>query len=644
MDIRRPWRAVRRAVVLTLALTVAHGAVAPTAPTAATAATAARAAQRDSTNVFHVAPDGNPSNDGATWWTAGTIASIPRFVRAAEPGDEIWVRGDAGAYHTSEIVTINAGGSAGAPVVIRGVDHEGTMRARPELVGTRSSPWVPGRSNGREVFRLLEGADHLRFENLGFRNQGNGAFRIGSDITDLEIVNVRATNVRRFLESYPSGQRTSAAVDGLRIRNVVVDGYSKGAIRLRDDTRDVVMRDVIGDSRRQDGDRFAIGITLLDTVHDVLMDRVTMRNSYDTRNRYWNGDGFATERGTYDIRFRDTVASGNTDAGYDVKGHATFVRPIARDNKRNFRFWGDSTVYACVGRRPNKRGGTGTQAQVWAGTGAQVRLVGCSLRDTDPATIVLDLDDAARVTAQDVAVDHASSGRLRDVDDRARLRRYALLRTACPAATTPAAGFADAAGNHHRAAIDCIVHRDIGRGRSQRSFGPGQQVTRGQLATFLRNTIRATGGRLRGTGDPVHFTDIDGSVHARSIQQLSAVGLVDGYEDGTYRPADAVTRAQLATFLVRVAEHISDLPASCGGPDVFRDDNGSTHEASINGAALAGLTTGTSGGHYAPRREVTRAQMAQFLARLLGLMVVEGATLTSTATDDVAGDGAADTG
>ena len=57
-----------------------------------------------------------------------------------------------------------------------------------------------------------------------------------------------------------------------------------------------LMEDVLGDSERQDGDNFAIGIALEDTVHDVVLRHVTMMNSHDSTNEYWNGDGFTTER------------------------------------------------------------------------------------------------------------------------------------------------------------------------------------------------------------------------------------------------------------------------------------------------------------------------------------------------------------
>lgn len=78
-------------------------------------------------------------------------------------------------------------------------------------------------------------------------------------------------------------------------------------------------------------------------------------------------------------------------------------------------------------------------------------------------------------------------------------------------------------------------------------------------------------------------------------------------------PGEPVTRAQMATFLDRALE----LDAASG--DYFDDDGGSTHEAAINRAAAAGITTGCDTARYCPGASVTRAQMASFLTRALGL-------------------------
>ncbi len=51
--------------------------------------------------------------------------------------------------------------------------------------------------------------------------------------------------------------------------------------------------------------------------------------------------------------------------------------------------------------------------------------------------------------------------------------------------------------------------------------------------------------------------------------------------------------------------------------DAFGDDQGSTHEASINLIADAGITVGCTADSYCPGEPISRAQMASLLVRAL---------------------------
>lgn len=576
----------------------------------------------DDARVFHVTPSGGGAGDGATWRSAGTLADVPRFVGQADPGDEIWIRGDQGSYRTNGAVVIRDGGTSGRPVTIRGVDGRGGSSATPRLVGTRTSPYRVDGNPGGELFKLLSGADHLTFTNLAFVNQGNGAFRVGADIRDLRLHEMRATNVRRFLENYPSGDEPSATITGLHISDVRVDGFSKGAIRLRDDTNDVRIEDVVGDSQRQDGDNFAMGLLLEGTVHDVVVRDVTMRNSRDSGGPrdYWNGDGFVAERGTHDLLFTDTVADGNTDGGYDLKStDTTLVRASATGNKRNFRFWADVTVFGCRGDHPVHPGGTGGRTQVWAGEGSTVDMVGCAFGDRAGPAPVFSLEDDASVST----VTTALSGALRDrpTSDQGRLDWVALDEAVCAEPPT-APPFTDIDGNHHENQIACAAERGLARGRQAGVYAPDDAVTRAQMASFVTALLAAAhdGPATDGAAEP--FPDVGASPHADAIADLAATGIVSGYADGTYRPNAPVTRAQMAAFVDRVREYLGGQPTDDPPFDAFTDDDGTTHERSINRVAGAGIAVGGLSGRYQPQAPVTRAQMATFLVRTLGAVTL----------------------
>ncbi|CAN5495531.1 hypothetical protein BH20ACT2_BH20ACT2_00670 [soil metagenome] len=193
---------------------------------------------------------------------------------------------------------------------------------------------------------------------------------------------------------------------------------------------------------------------------------------------------------------------------------------------------------------------------------------------------------------------------------------------ACPPGVVPEDGHTDVAeGSTHEAAIDCLGWWGITQGTGA-GYDPAGFVDRGQMASFLARLVTATGGDLP-AGPCDRFADDDDSVHAASIDRLAAVGVVGGFADGTYRPGERVSRAQMATFLVRVHGFAGgrDLLSSA---DAFGDDDGSPHEPAIDQAATAGFTSGFADGTYRPALPVTRAQMASFLTRVLDALVVAG--------------------
>ena len=185
-----------------------------------------------------------------------------------------------------------------------------------------------------------------------------------------------------------------------------------------------------------------------------------------------------------------------------------------------------------------------------------------------------------------------------------------------PAATT--SRFADVDSESvHAAGIEALYAAGITRGCSQEPlrYCPDQPVTRAQMATFLTRALN-----LQTPEEPAGLTDVDpDSVHAPGIEALYAAGITRGcsQEPLRYCPDQPVTRAQMATFLTRAL----DLPPAAQ-PAGFTDvDPDSVHAPGIEALYAAGITRGCSQEplRYCPDQPVTRAQMATFLARALGL-------------------------
>ncbi|HWH13985.1 MAG TPA: S-layer homology domain-containing protein, partial [Miltoncostaeaceae bacterium] len=124
-----------------------------------------------------------------------------------------------------------------------------------------------------------------------------------------------------------------------------------------------------------------------------------------------------------------------------------------------------------------------------------------------------------------------------------------LVADACPADEVQGDWFADTAGNVHAQAVECLSWWAVTGGVEQGRYGVGDPVSRGQMATFLARTLDGLGVPLPGA-EP-RFPDVAGTTHADGISRLAAAGVVGGGADGRYRPGDPVSRAQMATFLVR---------------------------------------------------------------------------------------------
>ncbi len=177
-----------------------------------------------------------------------------------------------------------------------------------------------------------------------------------------------------------------------------------------------------------------------------------------------------------------------------------------------------------------------------------------------------------------------------------------------------AASFADVSDHPHKTAINKLADSGVFDGTECEPgrFCPDDPIDRWVMAVWL---VRVLGGDT--TFDGVsRFADVDSSAWwAAYPDQLAHRNITTGCRTGPLRycPEAPVTRAQMASFLVRAF----DLPLA--EPAGFVDTDGNVHESNINALAAAGVTIGcrTNPLRYCPQANVTRGQMATFLHRVL---------------------------
>lgn len=96
---------------------------------------------------------------------------------------------------------------------------------------------------------------------------------------------------------------------------------------------------------------------------------------------------------------------------------------------------------------------------------------------------------------------------------------------------------------------------------------------------------------------------------------------MSGSPDGLFHPSELLTRAELATVLMRWRD------VQAGGLSSFEDVNSHWASAAIAASEQEGWMTGYEDGSFRPGRGVTRAEVVTILNRVLGRPAVAGGTL-----------------
>lgn len=111
------------------------------------------------------------------------------------------------------------------------------------------------------------------------------------------------------------------------------------------------------------------------------------------------------------------------------------------------------------------------------------------------------------------------------------------------------------------------------------------------------------------------FEDVADTDYTKAINTLVALGVVTGYEDGTFRPEKTITRAEMAKLMV-ITLGYGDLVA--GSKSNFSDTQGHWADAYIALAAGKGMVVGDGNGKFRPDATVTYDEVFTMLVRGLG--------------------------
>jgi hypothetical protein len=180
----------------------------------------------------------------------------------------------------------------------------------------------------------------------------------------------------------------------------------------------------------------------------------------------------------------------------------------------------------------------------------------------------------------------------------------------------PGGSFVDDDASVHEGSIEAIYAERITLGCNPPAndrFCPDRAVDRGTMSAFLARAFDLP------PTDRDHFEDDQGHLFESAINRLASSGITRGCNppaNDRFCPDRDMTRGEMAAMLARAFEY----PPS--GTDRFRDDDGNIFEPAIQRIAAAGVTVGCNppaNDRFCPDDTVTRAEMATFLTRALGL-------------------------
>ena len=157
----------------------------------------------------------------------------------------------------------------------------------------------------------------------------------------------------------------------------------------------------------------------------------------------------------------------------------------------------------------------------------------------------------------------------------------------------------------HRAAIGRLYEAGVTTGCASEEFCPGQSLSRAQASAFVVRALEL---------DPIpgsNFPDVPSHhAHAGPINALVERGWMQGYPDGTFRPAERMTRAQLSTLLSDAADVSRSRPSQDPYPDVPRDH---VHASGIDALKRIEIHGNCGSGNFCPDDEVLRDSTASFV-------------------------------
>jgi hypothetical protein len=167
--------------------------------------------------------------------------------------------------------------------------------------------------------------------------------------------------------------------------------------------------------------------------------------------------------------------------------------------------------------------------------------------------------------------------------------------------------------------VNTLARNQVTAGCGGGNFCPASSVTRDQMAVFLLVSREGAAYAPPPCVAPVFPDVPCSNPFAAWVNELSARGITGGCGGGNYCPAQPVTRQEMSVFLLKTLEGASYTPPACASPQFADVPCSSPFAPWINELAARGISTGCGAGSFCPAMANARGEMAVFLVTTFGL-------------------------
>ncbi len=182
------------------------------------------------------------------------------------------------------------------------------------------------------------------------------------------------------------------------------------------------------------------------------------------------------------------------------------------------------------------------------------------------------------------------------------------------------ASFTDVTGDAwYWPSIEAVHSEGLTTGYSDGTYRPDQALTRAEMAVFVLRALHG-GDYTPPVAHSYSFNDIAGHWAANWIEEAAQEGLAEGYPDGTFKPDALATRAESTVMLLR-AEHGASYTPPVASSYSFSDIAGHWAADWIEQLHTEGYANGYPDGTYRPDEMTSRAEEAAWLSRVFHLPV-----------------------